>query len=78
MKTLKGFITNIIDHRTAKVKVERRWKHPLYKKYITRSKNFLVDYDKDMKLEEGMKVVIQEVRPISKLKHFKIVKIIES
>lgn len=57
---------------TARVKVERSWQHPLYKKYVKRSKNYACHYE-NMELELGDEVVIAETRPISKTKKHKIV-----
>lgn len=57
---------------TARVKVVRSWQHPLYKKFVKRSKNFLCHYE-NMELHEGETVEIQECRPVSKTKHFRVV-----
>jgi len=46
--------------------------HPKYKKYLRRSKKFLV-HDPGNKATVGQKVIIKEVRPISKRKHFVLV-----
>lgn len=72
MKTLQGTITSLKAANTARVKVERSWQHPLYKKYVKRSKNYACHYE-NMELHEGDEVVIQECRPISKTKKHKIV-----
>jgi len=61
--------------KTAVVKVERFWTHPLYKKRIRKSKKYLCD-DK-IGVKEGDKVVIQECRPISKRKRFMVIEIIK-
>lgn len=76
MKTLQGTITSLKTANTARVKVERSWQHPLYKKYVKRSKNYAAHYE-NMELHEGDEVVIQETRPISKTKKHVIVKKIE-
>lgn len=70
MATLKGTITRVNDERTVKVEVERLWKHPMYKKYVKRTKNYLVDVPKGMKLAVGDKVEITGCKPISKNKKF--------
>ena len=54
---------------TATVLVERYVKHPKYKKYLRRSKKFLV-HDPGNALQVGQKVTIKETRPISKRKRF--------
>jgi small subunit ribosomal protein S17 len=58
---------------TATVSVERYVKHPKYKKYMKLSKKFLA-HDPGNTAEVGSKVTIREVKPISKRKHFIIVK----
>lgn len=72
MKTLQGTITSLKGTNTARVRVERSWQHPLYKKYVTRSKNYAAHYE-GFALELGEEVQIQESRPISKTKHFVVV-----
>ena len=73
MKLLQGIITNLQTPLTAKVKVEHQWQHPLYKKSVTRSKTYACAYTEEQKLNLGDQVHIQETKPISKTKHFKIV-----
>ncbi len=52
--------------------VTRRWQHPLYKKYVKRTKNYACHVEAGLKLEEGDVVAIQECRPLSKTKKFKV------
>ncbi len=77
MKTLKGVVTSAARDKTVTVKVLRLWQHPLYKKYINRSKKYACHVE-DLNLAVGDKVVIQECRPLSKTKHFKVIKKIEN
>lgn len=72
MKTLKGKVSSLAREKTATVTVERSWQHPLYKKYVTRTKKYACHYE-DMDLELDDRVLIQECRPLSKTKHFKVV-----
>lgn len=72
MKILQGTITSLKTPQTARVHVVRSWQHPIYKKFVKRSKNYMCHYT-DLKLVEGDIVEIQECAPISKLKHFKVV-----
>ena len=72
MKTLKGKVGSLAREKTATVTVERSWQHPLYKKYVTRTKKYACHYE-DMDLELDDRVLIQECRPLSKTKHFKVV-----
>lgn len=76
MKEFQGKVISDKMEKSAVVLVEHMWQHPLYKKRIRRSKKYLVHNDKDAK--KGDKVLIQETRPISKRKHFKITKVLES
>jgi small subunit ribosomal protein S17 len=72
MKTLQGIITSLKNDKTATVLVSRSWQHPLYKKYVKRSKKYACHYE-GLDLELGQEVVIQESRPISKSKRFVVV-----
>jgi small subunit ribosomal protein S17 len=72
MKTQQGIITSLKNEKTATVVVTRSWQHPLYKKYVTRSKKYACHYE-DMALELGDEVIIKESRPISKTKRFVVV-----
>jgi small subunit ribosomal protein S17 len=76
MKTLQGVITSLKTAQTATVTVHTKWQHPMYKKYVSRSKKYACHYE-DMTLAEGDEVMIEECRPLSKTKHFKVVKKIE-
>ncbi len=58
--------------KTVVVFVTRFKKHPKYKKYIKRSKKYKV-HDEKNEYKKGDKVIIQECRPISKDKHFKVI-----
>lgn len=77
MKTLQGTVTSLKTAQTATVSVESRWQHPMYKKYVKRSKKYACHYV-DIKLVEGDVVVIEECRPVSKTKHFKVVSKVEA
>ena len=58
---------------TITVAVERYVKHPKYKKFLRRTKKYLV-HDEGNTSAEGETVSIKEVKPISKRKHFEVVK----
>lgn len=72
MKSLQGIVINVIDAKTVKVEVARNWQHPVYKKYVKRTKSYLADVADNMDLEVGSEVVISECRPLSKRKSFKV------
>lgn len=75
-KQLIGKVVSTKQDKTIIVDVERKFAHPLYKKIIKRNKHYKVHYE-GKKIAEGDNVLFQEVKPISKEKHFKIVKKIE-
>ncbi len=63
-------VSNKMD-KTITVLVERRIKHPLYGKYIKRS-NKIHAHDEENQCQEGDLVTIEETRPISKSKSWKL------
>jgi small subunit ribosomal protein S17 len=76
MKTLQGTVTSLKNLNTARVTVETKWQHPLYKKFIKKSKNYACDYS-DLKLEIGDKVVIEACKPVSKTKFYRVASKVE-
>jgi len=58
------------------VKVETLIKHPLYKKYIKKSKKYMA-HDAENQCNIGDKVEIIETRPLSKRKNWRLKEIIE-
>ena len=71
-RILSGTICKSTNKKTVVVEVERTFKHPIYKKYIKRSKKYHA-HDETDSLKVGNKVMIEETRPISKLKTWKVV-----
>ena len=71
-RILSGTICKATNKKTVVVEVERTFKHPIYKKYIKRSKKYHA-HDETNALKVGDKVMIEETRPISKLKTWKVV-----
>src|SRR3989344_5945854 len=71
-----GRVVSTKMQNTVAVLIERRKKHPLYKKSFIRTKKYLVDDSLGAKLVDI--VVIEKVRPISKRKHWKVVKVMGS
>ena len=66
-RILSGTVVSSNANKTIVVKVTRRVKHKLYKKIISRSKNYHA-HDEDNNFKVGDKVKIIESKPISKLK----------
>ena len=75
-KQLKGVVLDSKMDKTAVVQVSRRVPHPVYKKYITKSKKYYA-HDVNNKTNPGDKVVIEESRPVSKMKRWFLKEIIE-
>lgn len=71
MKFFLGIVVSKKLEKTAVVNVERSWRHPLYNKIVKRNKKFIV-HD-ELGVSVGDKVRIQETRPMSKRKRWKIV-----
>ena len=66
-RVLTGKVVSDAADKTITVLVERRLKHPVYKKFIKRSSKFLA-HDEDNTAKVGDTVSIMESRPISKRK----------
>ncbi len=70
-RTASGTVVSNKMDKTITVMVERRIKHPLYGKYIKRSKKIHA-HDPENQCQEGDQVTIAETRPISKSKAWKL------
>lgn len=78
-KTARSETGRVVSNKAAKsitVKIDRRVKHPLYGKFINRTTKLHAHDDKN-ECDEGDLVLIEECRPISKLKSWRLVKVIE-
>lgn len=76
-KTFEGTVVSIKTPKTAIVLTERKIRHPVYQKVIMKSKKFKAHYE-DLKIELDDNVIIKETKPISKGKHFEIIKVIKN
>ncbi|MBU2754011.1 30S ribosomal protein S17 [Acidithiobacillus sp. CV18-2] len=74
-RSLVGTVVSNRMDKTIVVLVERRIQHPLYKKYIRRSKKFHA-HDQDNSCQIGDTVRIEECRPISKTKTWRLVSVV--
>ncbi len=72
-----GSVTSKSGDKSVVVVVERRVRHPLYGKVILKSRKYHV-HDAGNEAGVGDKVTIVECRPVSKLKHWRLLKIVES
>ncbi|MBK6801587.1 30S ribosomal protein S17 [Novosphingobium sp.] len=71
-RILIGTVVSDKTDKTVVVKVERKVKHPLYGKIIRRSKKYHA-HDEDNSFKIGEIVRIEETRPLSKLKNWKVI-----
>ena len=71
-RVLTGRVTSDKTDKTVTVLVERRVMHPLYKKFIRRSKRYTA-HDEANLCKQGDTVSIEECRPISKTKSWLVV-----
>ena len=66
-RVLQGVVVSDACDKTVIVRVERRVKHPIYKKFVSRSKKYAA-HDEDNRYCAGDAVKIEESRPISRRK----------
>lgn len=71
-----GFVVSNKMDKTIVVKVERRFPHPRYTKVIKSFKKFYA-HDEKNEANIGDAVLIEETRPLSKLKRWRLTKIVE-
>ena len=71
-RILTGKVTSSKSDKTITVLVERKIMHPMYKKFVTKSKKFAV-HDGENKFKVGDVVNIRECAPISKNKRFEVI-----
>ncbi len=71
-RVLQGVVVSDKQDKTIVVKVERRFTHPLLKKTVRRTKNYHA-HDEDNHCKIGDTVFIEETRPLSRLKRWKVV-----
>jgi small subunit ribosomal protein S17 len=70
-RIMQGVVISDKMDKTIVVKIERKIKHPLYKKYIRRTKKYAA-HDEANVAKIGDIVRIQECRPLSKRKHWEV------
>lgn len=71
-RILQGVVVSDKQDKTIVVRVERRVMHPIYKKFIRRSKKYAA-HDPSNTCKTGDVVRIRECRPISKSKRWELV-----
>lgn len=75
-RTLVGEVVSNRMEKTISVMVGRQVEHPLYKKYIRRSTKLLA-HDENNECNEGDVVEIEECRPLSKRKSWRLQKVLQ-
>jgi small subunit ribosomal protein S17 len=76
LQTLTGRIVSDKMDKTVTVLVERRVKHPLYGKVITRTRKYHA-HDENNEFKEGDLVEIQACRKLAKTKAYRVTRLIE-
>lgn len=71
-RVLQGVVVSDKCDKTVTVKVERMYKHPIYKKFIKRSKKYAA-HDEQNQFKIGDLIKIIETRPLSKSKRWEVV-----
>ena len=75
-RTLIGAVTSDAMNKSITVTIERRIKHPVYGKYVKRSTKLHV-HDENNECGKGDVVRIEECRPMSKTKSWRLVEVVE-
>ena len=75
-RKLKGIVVSDKQDKTRIVKIERLVLHPLYKKYMRRYTRLAI-HDEKNSSKAGDMVIIEESRPISKNKHWRLIEILK-
>ena len=71
-RVLQGVVVSDKQDKTVTVLVERRVMHPIYKKYVRKSKKYAA-HDETNSVKEGEIIRIRECRPLSKRKTWEVV-----
>ena len=75
-KERTGLVTSNKMDKSIVISVERRLRHPMYGKFLKHNKKFMA-HDETNQCNIGDKVRIMETRPLSKLKRWRLVEILE-
>lgn len=75
-RTIIGLVVSDKMDKTISVEVSKSIKHPIYKKFITRSKKVKA-HDENNVANVGDKVLLMETRPLSKTKRYRLVEVLE-
>ena len=75
-KVRVGVVVSDAMDKTVLVRIDRKMRHPLYKKTVARSTK-LAAHDENNEARAGDTVRVMEIRPLSKTKRWRIVEIVE-
>jgi small subunit ribosomal protein S17 len=75
-RTILGKVISDKMHKTIVVQIERKVKHPLYGKYVRRFSKMYA-HDEENACKTGDLVIIQQTRPLSKTKRWKLIEIVK-
>ncbi|MEM8883675.1 MAG: 30S ribosomal protein S17 [Planctomycetota bacterium] len=75
-KTMIGTVASDGMQKSCTVRVERRYMHPKYGKYVVASKKYVV-HDENNDARTGDRVEISETRPLSKSKRWRLLQVLE-
>jgi small subunit ribosomal protein S17 len=75
-KVREGVVISSKMEKTVVVSQKRRVPHPLYKRYITLTKKYYA-HDENNECAPGDKVRIMETRPLSKMKRWRVIQVLE-
>jgi len=75
-RAVRGSVISARMDKSITVLVVRQFKHPLYKKYIRRSTR-LHAHDESNDCREGDIVLIEECRPLSKMKSWRVIRVLD-
>ncbi len=76
-KTMEGIVVSDKMNKTRTVRVTRSVRHPFYQKVMTKSSKFHV-HDEGNQSREGDVVEISSTRPLSKLKRWRLVRVVKA
>lgn len=74
-KVLQGVVVSVTNDKSIVVRVNRRLRHPVYGKFVNRSKKFMA-HDEDNACQLGDVVRIVESRPLSRRKRWRLSEIL--
>ncbi len=75
-KTMVGLVVNDAMNKTVTLSIERMFQHPRYKKIVKKTSKIYA-HDEENTCRVGDKVKVMSTRPMSKLKRWRVIEVIE-